>query len=171
MDSLGAEWKLSDCQRWSCCHSANSNELNAPFWAYMHDCWPSLLRLLEGGSIRGCRGERVRLGACCTRAGGVYPGPHRHHLNCNEHCIQDRISHSSGLPARSTLHTSNPYFSNSSTSVLLKSRQHLPYVPISLPGTPVSCGRARWPPNSRSGIISSSPTPNPFLLAMVSGNG
>ena len=52
-----------------------------------------------------------------------------------------------------------------------QSRQHLPYVPISLPGTLVSCGWTRYLPSSCYRIISIFRTRNSLLLAMVSGNG
>ena len=68
MNSLVAERRLSECQQWSCCHITEFNELNAPLRIYMHDCWPSLLRLFTfaGGRVHPWRswGEGKRLGAC-----------------------------------------------------------------------------------------------------------
>jgi len=80
MNSLGAEWRLSDCQRWSCCHSTKSNKLDVPLQIYLHDCWLSLLTLFTfaGGRVHPWQswGEGKSLGACWTRAGGgVYPDP------------------------------------------------------------------------------------------------
>jgi len=145
MNSLGTEWRLSDCQWWSYCHSTKSNELDTPLRIYLHDCWLSLLRLFTftGGRVHPWRswGEGKKLGACWTRAGGgVYPGPDCSLLfpGCNAARVESHVL--SGCP---------PDLRSTRASVPPKSRQHLPYVPIFLRGTPASRGWARCPPNSR----------------------
>jgi len=158
MNSLGAEWRLSDCQRWSCCHSTKSNELDAPLQIYLHDCWLSLLTLFTfaGGRVHPWRpwGEGKSLGACLTRAGGgVYPGPGCSSVPQLQRC-QGRI-----------------FFRV--VRQIYAPHEQLRKCASQKSATPVSCGCARWPPNSRYRIISISRTPTPLLLlvVMVSGNG